>query len=158
MSQMMDRAGQADIDRRIGYREDVDFLLEMAKHLSHRDRSLIEYLYRDGRSAADYARLSRRNIRATQKRVKSLIKRIYSSEFQYVLAHEKVLPREYHATVRRLFLEDQGLRATARLTGMTLHAVRQQRTELAALLKAKATAWTLPESSPASRRPSLNHL
>lgn len=158
MSEWMGRAGQAELDRRIGQRDDIEFILAMARHLSRSDRELIDYLFREGRTAADYARLSRRNIRTTQKRVNAILKRIYSPEFQYLLAHELVLPREYHATARRLFLEDQGLRATARLTGMTLHAVRRHRTEIAALLKAQTQAWKLPESSPARRRPAMGSL
>lgn len=158
MPPLLDRVNQVDVERRLRQRLDVDFILAMAKHLSHRDRILIEHVYRDGRTAADFARLARRNVRTVQRRIKSIIKRIYSAEFQYLLAHEEVLPRDYRSTARRLFLEDQGLRATARLTGLSLHAVRLHRIQIAALLEAKTQAWRLPDTSPARRVPSLNHL
>ncbi|MEM1027282.1 MAG: hypothetical protein AAGJ38_04300 [Planctomycetota bacterium] len=147
MSAVVGRAKQADLDRRLEKRADADFVLAMAKHLSNRDRLLIEHLYREGRTAADFARLARRNVRTVQHRVKSILKRIYSPEFRYLLAHEDVLPRELRSTARRLFLEDQGLRGTARLTGLSLHAVRQHRIQIAALLEAKSHVWRLSDAA-----------
>lgn len=137
MTAAVHRAQARDARRRIDQRGEAEFILAMAPHLADRDRVLIEYLYRDGHSAADYARLVRRNARAVQKRVNALLDRIYSREFAFLLVCPDALAPEHRATARRLFVEGRGLRETARLTRRSLHTVRQHRLEIAALLRAR---------------------
>ncbi|MEM9418953.1 MAG: hypothetical protein AAGA25_07895 [Planctomycetota bacterium] len=140
MVTMIERARQADTDRRVGRRRDVEYVLAMAAHFTHADRVLLEYLYRDGHSAVDYARLTRRSVRSVQRRVKALLQRIYSPEFRWLVVHGQTLPAPLRPVARRLILEGRALRETARLTGRSLHTVRQQRLELAVLLKTHASA------------------
>ncbi|MEM7626617.1 MAG: hypothetical protein AAF333_13560 [Planctomycetota bacterium] len=142
MEHRVERASRSCVDRRMSRRDEADFVLSMAGHLSRRDQVLIDYIYGQGKSVADYARLVRCNFRTAQQRIQSIIKRIYSKNFQYLIAHEPLLPREYRAVARRLILEGRGLRNTARLTGRSLHQVRRQHLELLVLLEAQSRAWS----------------
>ena len=135
--------------RRLGKRQEVDFILEMSAHLARRDRVLIEQVYRHGQPVSDTARLARVNIRTMQKQLSGTVKRMYSREFQYILAHESVLPRRIRAVARRMVLEGCGLRETARLTGYSLHHVRQQHVQITAILASHTPVWSPPAGSPA---------
>jgi len=134
MQQRVERTGQDGIDRRVKRRDEAEFVLSVSSHLATRDQALVEFIYGQGHSAVDYARLVRCSTRTAQQRIRNILERISSTKFRYLLAHENELPREYRAVARRLILEGHGLRTTARLTGRSLHQVRQQRLELLAIL------------------------
>ena len=89
-----------------------------------------------------------------QCRVKKLLKRAYSREFQYTAEHLDLLPRPLQACARRLVLEGRDLRSTARLTHLTLHAVRQRQTRVNAILEAQ-TQFRPPRPHSAARPPAL---
>lgn len=149
----LQRVTASDAGRRIDRRRHHEFILDMASHLTRGDRMMIELIYRDGRSAAEVACLSRRHVRTVQSRSKAVVKRIYSRDFQYLVAHESLLPRDLQASARRLILEGRGLRGTARLTGHSLHVVRRHQIQIKALLRVHADAWSPPSDSPARQRP-----
>lgn len=149
MSGRVERVGAEVVAGRADRRRQAEWVLSMAEHLKPTDRVLIEQVYRDGRSATDVARLFRRNVRSTQYKLHAIVIRIQSDDFQRLLLHEDLLPREVQATARRLILEGRGLRATARLTGLSLHRVRQQHTRIRSLLQAHAQRDTAIPPSPA---------
>lgn len=158
MQAAIQRVAAEAAGRRIQRRRDAEFILKMAAHLPLNDRVMVELVYRDGRSAAEVARLSRRHVRTVQSRTRAAVKRIYSRDFQFLIAHEALLPRELQASARRLVLEGRGLRGTARLTGLSLHTVRRHRLQINALLRAHAHIWQPPAGSPARHRPCLSFL
>lgn len=153
MQDRLERAADTVTRGRRLRREQAEFVLAMSRHLAPRDRLLIEHVYRDGRSAADYARLSRCSVRSVQQRLQNLIKRMHSQHFQYFLAHESVFPRRYRSVARRMVIEGRGLRHTARLTGLSLHRVRHHHAQLLAILDTQSLAWSPPPDSPARRPP-----
>ncbi|MEM8739279.1 MAG: hypothetical protein AAGG38_12520 [Planctomycetota bacterium] len=120
------RVAQARLD----LRDEAESILAMSTHLDRAERILVEQVYRDGLAVTDIARLYRVNPRTMQNRLKKAIKRIASPEFQYVLTHGELLPRELRAPARRFYLQGLGLRRTAELTQQSLHTVRQQRLRL----------------------------
>lgn len=70
MEQRVERAGRSAAERRMGRRDEADFVLSMSGHLASRDQVLVEYIYGQGKSAADYARLVRCSVRTAQQRIR----------------------------------------------------------------------------------------
>ncbi|MEM6334442.1 MAG: sigma factor-like helix-turn-helix DNA-binding protein, partial [Planctomycetota bacterium] len=70
-----DRATVRDDRRRIERRAAADRLVDLAQHLAPADRTLIEAIYRDGRSVAELARLMGVPRRTLQSRVAALVRR-----------------------------------------------------------------------------------
>ncbi|MEM6457883.1 MAG: hypothetical protein AAF710_00665 [Planctomycetota bacterium] len=135
MSTPWERAGDEQADRCVQRRDEAERVLALAEHLSRPDRLLVQRVLGDGMTVADFARLQRRSPRTLQSRLRGCIRRINSREYRYVVGHRDLLPRSLRAVARRLVLEGRGLRDTARLTGRSLHAVRQERARLAVLLE-----------------------
>ncbi|MEM9881706.1 MAG: hypothetical protein AAF800_02165 [Planctomycetota bacterium] len=129
-----EQAGDDEARRHQIRREEAERILALAEHLSRGDRLLVERVLGEGVAVTDLARMQRRSPRTLQKRLQNCLKRMNSRKYRYVVVHGDLLPRSLQAVARRLVLEGRGLRDTARLTGRSLHAVRQERTRLLALL------------------------
>lgn len=133
-----ERVSAAAVQRRLGQRQQAEFVLAMAEYLPDEERLLIEQVYRDGRPVSELARMSRRSPRQLQRQVRNAVNRLSQRDFQYVVTHEALLPREMRAVARRRCLENRSLRETARVTGQSLHQVRQLDQRLQAHLQAHA--------------------
>lgn len=116
-----DQARTNVLDRR----DAAERLLQRAQHLARPDHLLMEQIYRHGLSIADVARLLNERPRSLQRRVKRLLLRLNDPLFIFVAGRFDVLPREMQATARLVVLEGRPLRDAARITGTTLHRVRQ---------------------------------
>lgn len=132
MAQAVEFVKAVDVGRRLDRREDAAFILAMAPHLDREEQMLIEHVFRDGLSAADYARVAGQTPRKSQRRIHQVIQRIYSPEFGFVLNYRDLLPYRLRRAARLLFLEGCGLRGTAERMGVSLHAVRGLRLEIIA--------------------------
>ncbi len=130
----VERAETAALLRRLDRRARVEHLLELARHLAGPERALVEAVYRDGQSVADYARRHRLTTRTAQHRLRTILMRLNSREFQSLVNRLPSFPRPLRAPARRLVLEGRGLRHTARLTGQSLHTVRRQHLQIQTLL------------------------
>ncbi|MEM1108249.1 MAG: hypothetical protein AAGH99_06120 [Planctomycetota bacterium] len=130
MAQAVEFVKALDVGRRMDRREDAAFILAMAPHLDREEQMLIEHVFRDGLSAADYARVSGQAPRKAQRRIRLVIQRIYSPEFGFVLNYRELLPYRLRRAARLLFLEGCGLRGTAERMGVSLHTVRGLRLEI----------------------------
>ncbi|MEX0652662.1 MAG: hypothetical protein WD534_03565 [Phycisphaeraceae bacterium] len=106
-------------------RDAADRVLERAVHLAPADRLLLEQVYRHGLSAAEVARLTRQPTRTLQRRVQRLLTHLADPLFAYVAARLELLPPETHPVAQYAILQGHSLRRTARLTGQSLHRVRQ---------------------------------
>lgn len=140
---------QAARERRWADRGWVEQVLSRAEHLPPEDRALVEHVYRFGRPIAEMARLQRIGPRSMQRRLHRLEERLFSTRFTYIAAHETLLPRHLRAVARRSVLQGRSMRDTARLTGLSLHRVRQYRVFLDAFL---AGALREPPAGPIERR------
>ncbi len=131
-------------DRRPARRGDLDQLVALADSLPRAERELIEAVYVDGRSMSELARLARVTPRTMQRRVQRIRKRTQSHYFRYFALQGYRLPADVRPVGQRLLLEGLSLRATATLTRLTLHEVRQRQTRLLALIDAHIQARSAP--------------
>jgi DNA-directed RNA polymerase specialized sigma24 family protein len=125
MTRFPERAHQADAQRRLGRRRESDRLVELAAFLAPPDRTLIESIYRDGRTISDLARMMAVPRRTLQSRVDALLRRLNDPLFQFVARKGELLPRSCRAVARRVICEGQSQREAARTSRLTLHAVRK---------------------------------
>ncbi|MEM0914056.1 MAG: hypothetical protein AAGK09_05540 [Planctomycetota bacterium] len=114
-----------DKQRRLDQRRQADRLVELAAALEPTDRTLIEAVYRDGRSIRDIAPLMRLPRRTVQGRVDGLIRRLNDPLYQFVATKGELLPRACRVVARRVICEGQSQREAARASRLTLHAVRK---------------------------------
>lgn len=117
-------ASAADADRRLHRRRQSDRLVELAAALAPPDRTLVESVYRDGRTIQDLARLMAVPRRTLQARVDALLRRINDPLYQFVATKSELLPRECRTVARRVICEGQSQRDAARATRLSLHTVR----------------------------------
>ncbi|HEX7009488.1 MAG TPA: hypothetical protein VF184_05870 [Phycisphaeraceae bacterium] len=116
----------ADGEERAWRRRCVERVLELAQHLDKPDRLLLEQVYRHGLSAAELELITGMGRRRLQRRIARLTKRIQQREFRLLTQRAELVPRDCLAVGRRFFLQGRSLRDTVRLTGLTLHQVRQR--------------------------------
>ncbi len=119
--------------RRAAHRDRVEQLLDDAGHFTRTDRVLIEQVYRHHVTYKEVAVLLGMSVRAVQVRLNALLNRTRQPLFRFVVDRHELLPRELRAVSRRAVLEGRSLRETARLTGLSLHHVRQRRQALRVL-------------------------
>jgi len=118
-------AAQPDARRRLERRRESDRLVELAAALAPPDRTLVEAVYRDGRSIGDLARLMKLPRRTLHSRVDALLRRLNDPLFQFVATKGELLPKPCQAVARRVICEGQSQREAARSSRLTLHAVRK---------------------------------
>ncbi|MEO0965103.1 MAG: hypothetical protein AAFY08_08280 [Planctomycetota bacterium] len=118
-------ASADDAQRRLDQRRESDRLVDLATALAPPDRTLIEAIYRDGRTVRDLARLMGLPRRTLQARVESLMRRLNDPLYQFVATKGELLPRDCRSVARRVVCEGQSQREAARATRLSLHAVRK---------------------------------
>lgn len=106
-------------------RDHAEHMLDMAEHFAEADRLLVEQIYRFGLSLTDVGRLTDQSRRSVQRRIARLAQRARDPLFRFVLARWDLIPTDVQPVARRAVLQGHSLRDTARLTGRTLHEVRQ---------------------------------
>ena len=110
--------------RHVG-RHHAETILSLAQHLTQEDRLLIEQVYRHGVPAAHLAKLAGTPSRVMHRRIASLVRRMRDPLFRYVAGHLELLPQDTRATARRVVLQGQSLRQSAKQTGLSLHHTRK---------------------------------
>lgn len=118
-------ASADDAQRRLDQRRESDRLVDLATALAPPDRTLIEAIYRDGRTVRDLARLMGLPRRTLQARVEALMRRLNDPLYQFVATKGELLPRDCRCVARRVVCEGQSQREAARATRLSLHAVRK---------------------------------
>jgi len=117
---------QATLDQRREQRNRAaEQILAHAQHLAQADRELVEQVYEQGQSVRRIARMSGMPAHRLQRRLTRLLTRMRQPLFRFVATRGELLPRETAATARRVVLQGRSLRETARVTGLSLHRVRQ---------------------------------
>ena len=125
MSSPIDPPEPAQARRRALSRSTSDRVLALAEHLAPGDRELVEQVYRHGQALARVARATGTSPHRLNRRLSRILQRMRDPRFHFVLARGALMPREVQAVARRVVVEGRSLRATARLTGLSLHRVRQ---------------------------------
>lgn len=125
--------------RRRHSRELAERLVELAAHTNPEDRALIEAVYRDGVTAARLATLSGRTPRAVRQRIRTIVTRLLSPRFAYVLAHGDAWPTRRRRIADACVLKGLSIREAAEALGLSVHAVRRQLDLINALADAGGT-------------------
>lgn len=102
----------------------VERLLELAEHLPQRERLVLRALYRDGVSFRELASLLDMPPRRLSRHVATLIRRVRSPAYRFLLIRGQALPDDVAEVARHVHLHGRSLRDTARLTRQPLHRVR----------------------------------
>ncbi len=114
--------GQAAREQR---RKRLEQLVNLAEHLEEQDRLLVEHIYKRGLPIGRLAKAAGRRPRALQRRVALLIKRMSSTEFQFLARRSRTLDDQTRRTACRIILQGQSYRHTADAMGLSLHEVRR---------------------------------
>jgi len=111
-------------------------LSALAAYLAPRDRTLLTWVFAEGKSTAQAARMlgvPRRNL---QRRVNRLVRRCEAPEFAFAAAYAQNWDSPLARVARVCVLEGRSTSAAARDLGMTRHAVRQRRALILAMARA----------------------
>ncbi|MFA9478528.1 helix-turn-helix domain-containing protein [Phycisphaerales bacterium AB-hyl4] len=139
----IDFADAASARRVLERRAAAEHVLAMAQHMGHRERVLLEQIYRHGLSITDVARLMNVRPRTLQREVRCLLNRIADPEFGFVVAGQELLPRDVRQVARLVILEGRALRDAAKRTGLTLHRVRCHLATIRAFAEARRRQFDL---------------
>jgi DNA-directed RNA polymerase specialized sigma24 family protein len=107
-----------------------DELVERAASLPPGDRQIVLAVYRDNLRACEVARLCGREVRYVNRRVRSLVQRMLSDRFAFVLRNRS----KWSATKRNIatlhFLQGMTMRETASALGVSFYSVRRVSQEI----------------------------
>ena len=123
-------------------RDLAEKLVELARWTLPEDRALIEAVYRDGISAARLASLNGRSPRAVRQRIHTIVTRILSDRFMFVLRQRDNWPTRRRRVADLCVLRGMSMRQASESLGYTLHTVRRQLDVINALFSAENTEIT----------------
>ncbi|WP_432798369.1 hypothetical protein [Poriferisphaera sp. WC338] len=124
-----------DAERRGEVRDDVEGLLEMARHLPRRERLLVEQVVRHGSSVTEAAEIFGEREPVVRRRFKRLCARVREAEFVMLTEMRERVPAELVRTGDEVFVAGKSLRSAAAAMGVTLHRVRRDVAEIRALVR-----------------------
>lgn len=123
-------------DRRRRQRgEWVDQVLDRSRWLPASERALLETVYRDGRSAADVARLAQAHPTSVCRRIRRAVRRALDPRLAFVIAHRQGWSPLRRQVAEAAFVEGLSIRATAARVGVSYHTARRQREAVEALYR-----------------------
>lgn len=137
--------GQQD---RIERRRQVQRLLDLAEHLDASDRLLVEHVYRHGRPISELAKIVHRPPRALQLRLARLLKRMSTTEFQFMTRASHTLNPPTRSVARRVICQGQSYRCAAAQLHVTIHHVRTHMTRFRHALRRRLAATDPNNPSP----------
>jgi DNA-directed RNA polymerase specialized sigma24 family protein len=111
--------------RLLRQREVVEELLRRAPALDAGERALIEAVFKAGRSAAQIAMLTGERKRLVRARVRRLMARALSREFEFVMMRACRWPRMVRLVAEQRFIRGLSMREVGRALDMRLHTVRK---------------------------------
>src|SRR5258705_9475315 len=105
--------GGADLRRR--RRRDVaEMLCRRAEYLPLMDRTLVQVVYGDGRTAAEIARIRGQRPEDVRRRLRLVVKRISTAPYEYVGAARAAWPPKMRSVATEYFLNGRSMRQIAR--------------------------------------------
>lgn len=128
-------------ETRTDVRRHHEKLLALASVLTDADRLLLEQVLDQQMPISELARMARVPRRGLQHRFDALIHHLQQKRFRYLAAHLDKIPRGFQAVAKAHFLQRRTLRDTVRITGRSLHHVRQICTRIDAILDVETRRW-----------------
>jgi hypothetical protein len=110
-------------------------LSALAEFLAPTDRTLVRWVYRDGKPVAELAGLLRTPRASLTRRVRKLVDRCRSPEFAFVAAHMNAWPAPMAHVARACVLEGRSVRSAAATLKTTVHAARSLRMVVLAMAR-----------------------
>ncbi|MFT5423459.1 MAG: DNA-directed RNA polymerase specialized sigma24 family protein [Phycisphaerales bacterium] len=103
----------------------VDWLLLRAQWLPTADRELVEAVYREGKSAAEIARLGDASVGVVRNRIKQIVDRLCSDRLPFVVERSPSWSPTRRRVARQCVIEGHSMRAASERLGVSLHTVRR---------------------------------
>ena len=100
-------------------------VVERSRHVAPADAALLLAVYRDAAPARTIAALRGWSARRVRRRVRNLVLRVLSPQFEFVAEQIDSWPPDRARVARAVVFEGRSLRAASRHLGMTLHHVRR---------------------------------
>jgi len=135
----------------------IDQVLERAAHLPDADRALVHAVYATGTSVQALAALTRQSPRVLRRRLRSLIDRLRSREFAFVVAIAPALPPIRRAIALACYVEGRTQRDVAHDLALTQYTVRRHREAILAMIDAADTARRARATADRAVAPSNTH-
>lgn len=132
-----EEASSADLRRRRS-RLYSERLVERAAWLMPDDRAIIQAMFRDNLTASEVAALRGEPVRQLRRRVRSLVTRMGSSRFEYVVRQRESWPTMRRRVATAVVLQGRSLREAAEHLQMSFHCVRKEMQVVSALSEAVA--------------------
>ena len=103
----------------------VDWLLLRAQWLPRADRELVESVYREGKSAAEIARLGSDSVGVVRNRIKQVVSRLCSDRLPFVVERSPSWSPTRRRVARQCVIEGHSMRVASERLGVSLHTVRR---------------------------------
>jgi DNA-directed RNA polymerase specialized sigma24 family protein len=142
-----DPSGIVDLRRRSS-RDMAEAIVARAQHLAGSDRAIIELVYGEGKTAVEVAALRDECPRAVRRRLRSVVSRLQSPLFAFVVAERARFSPVRRRIATMCVLHGHSIRAAAERTGLSLHAVRTHMHAIRALFDAAQQRHPIHPSSP----------
>ncbi|MGE3106857.1 MAG: hypothetical protein AB7G11_05000 [Phycisphaerales bacterium] len=113
-----------DLRRRHG-REVVERITSRAQWLPRADRELILAVFNDGKRTKDLAALMSVSPRVLRSRVRRLVRRVTSEQFQFAALHHETWPAGMKRAAEACIFAGLSIKDAARELGLTYHGVRR---------------------------------
>ena len=101
-------------------------LLDLSQHLPEEDRALIKAIYERGMKPNDFARAIKISPRSMRYRLQSLMLRMRSPLYQYVIKHTGGWSQRRQTIANHVVLRGQSQRKTAQCLSLSVHRIRQE--------------------------------
>ncbi len=116
-----------DFDRRRKCTRDfAERLVNRSIWLAPDDRALIQCVFRDGLNATKVAELRHEPARLVRRRVRQLMARIGSPEFEFVVRRRDAWPAQRRRVATEVVLHGHTIQRAAEFLRMSFHAVRKE--------------------------------
>ncbi|MFG0275079.1 MAG: hypothetical protein ACF8QF_08480 [Phycisphaerales bacterium] len=114
----------------------VEEVVLRAALLPEADRALLLAVYRDATPARTIAELRGLHVRRVRRRVRSLVQRVLSPRFGFVMDHMASWPRTRRRVAQAVVIEGRPRREASETLGVTIHTVRRRMEEIRLLEQA----------------------
>lgn len=153
-----DPGEEADLRRR-RKAEQIDLVLQRASALGTPDRTLLEWVLRDGRTAIQVAHVTKEPVRAVRRRVRRLMRRILSPEFLFVVREREQWPPTRRRVADACIVDGRSMNQASKELRLSFHSVRRHIETIAGAFEARhpGKSWSTPvgfrrdRSTPRSR-------
>ncbi|MEQ8770301.1 MAG: hypothetical protein RIB60_07310 [Phycisphaerales bacterium] len=111
----------------------VDRVLDRAEWLPASERTLVESVFRDGRTAVEIAHLTREDPRAVRRRVRRAVDRAMSDRLAFVMRARAGWSPTRRRVADLTIVEGVSMRIASQRLGLSYHTVRRHKEAIEAL-------------------------